>query len=335
MFSQAPDVDPRLNDHERRVWEFVSAEPVRNLWRAEGVSPRDVVTRVWNAAIQDRILGHAAELAFYFLFSLFPTLLCASSVLGFIARSAHQFYSRLLDYFALVLPTSALNAVLTVFNEAAATSSSRKIALGLLAAIWSASVGVSACQSTLNAVYKVVERRSFINARLYAIGLTMVLIVTISLCLTSMFAGDLAAASIRAHIHDALLGQSLATLVRGLGWICATAFLALTFDLVYTWAPDLRRRQWRWLTPGSATGLAGWLAASVGFRIYLHFFNTYTVTYGSLGAVIILLMWFYITGLLLLLGAEIDSQIEAAAVEARFERSLDASPLHHSIAPAA
>src|ERR1700739_4086666 len=110
MFSQAPDVDPRLNDHERRVWEVVSAEPVRNLWSAEGVSARAVVTRIWTAAMQDRILGHAAELAFYFLFSLFPTLLCASSVLGLIARSAHQFYSRLLDYLSLVLPTSALSA---------------------------------------------------------------------------------------------------------------------------------------------------------------------------------------------------------------------------------
>ena len=335
MISQAPDVDPRLNDHERRVWEFVSAEPVRNLWRAEGVSRRTVVTRIWNAAMQDRILGHAAELAFYFLFSLFPTLLCASSVLGLIARSAHQFYSRLLDYFALVLPTSALSAVLTVFNEAAASSSSRKIALGLVAAIWSASVGVSACQNTLNAVYKVVERRSFLKARLYAIGLTMVLIVTISLCLTSMFAGDLAAAWMRGHIHGVLLGHSLAYLVRGVAWICAAALLALTFALVYTWAPDLRRRQWRWLTPGSATGLAGWLVSSLGFRIYLHFFNTYTVTYGSLGAVIILLMWFYITGLMLLLGAEIDSEIEAAAVEAKFERSMDASPLDRPIAPAA
>jgi membrane protein len=335
MSAQVPVVDPRLNDHERQIWELVSNAPVRNLWKVEGVSARTIARRVWKSAIQDRIFGHAAELAFYFLFSLFPTLLCASSILGLAARSAHQIYDKLLAYLALVVPTSALSMVMTVFNEATSASSSRKITYSLIGAVWSASVGVSACQGTLNAVYKVVERRSFVKARLYAIGLTIVLIVTVSLCLASMFGGDLAAAWIRVHVHEAILRDSLAMLVRIVGWILATAFLALSFAVVYYWAPDLRRRRWRWLTPGSAIGLAGWLAASLGFRVYLHFFNTYTVTYGSLGAVIILLMWFYITGLMLLLGAEINSEIEAAAVEARFASSVDESSFDHPIAPAA
>lgn len=104
---------------------------------------------------------------------------------------------------------------------------------------------------------------------------------------------------------------------------------------MYCWAPDVRQRRWHWLTPGSAIGLAGWLIASVGFRIYLHFFNTYTITYGSLGAVIILLMWFYITGLMLLLGAEINSAIEAASVEVRLRPSPRAPVLDHPVAPAA
>jgi membrane protein len=79
-------------------------------------------------------------------------------------------------------------------------------------------------------------------------------------------------------------------------------------------------RQWHWITPGATLGVLGWVLASVGFRMYLHFFNSYSVTYGSLGAVVILLMWFYITGLMLLLGAEFNSQLEAAAVEARLAR---------------
>src|SRR6185437_2482497 len=102
-----------------------------------------------------------------------------------------------------------------------------------------------------------------------------------------------------------------------LGWIIVTALITLFFAGSYYWAPDVKRSCWRWLTPGSAIGIAVWVLASIGFRLYLYFFNNFSVTYGSLGAVIILLMWFYITGLTLLLGAEINSQIEAAAAEKR------------------
>jgi membrane protein len=205
----------------------------------------------------------------------------------------------------------------------------------LIAAIWSASVGISACQGTLNAVYKVTERRSFLRARVYAIGLTIVLIVTFSLCLASMFLADVGAVWVVAHIHEVVVKDLLSFLVRLAGWILATAFLALSFALTYYWAPDLPGRRWHWLTPGAAVGMAGWLLASLAFRIYLHFFNSYTVTYGSLGAVIILLMWFYITGLMLLLGAEINSEIEAAAVEARLSADNRTSSQGEPMAPAA
>jgi membrane protein len=121
-------------------------------------------------------------------------------------------------------------------------------------------------------------------------------------------------------------------LARFLGWTIATALLALSFAVIYYWAPDVKARRWRWLTPGGAIGILGWLLASLGLRIYLHFFNSYSITYGSLGAVIILLTWFYLTGLMLLVGAEINSEIEAAAAQKR----LTENPLHlPSIEPTA
>ena len=326
MANTVSGIDRRLNEHDQKVWELVSNSAVENLWKVNVVSARTVAMRIWKSSIDDRLFGHAAELAFYFLFSLFPTLLCASSILGLAAKSAHQIYDRLLDYLALVLPTSALGTVLTTFNETTAASSSGKITFGLMAAIWSASVGISACQGTFNAVYKVVESRSFLKARVYAIGLTIILIVTISLSLSCMFAGDIGAAWVRAHISEVVVRNSLSVLIRLAGWSFATAFLALSFAVTYFWAPDLRKRRWHWLSPGAAIGMVGWLVASVSFRIYLHFFNNYTVTYGSLGAVIILLMWFYITGLMLLLGAEINSEIEAAAAEKLLASSRQTSP---------
>ena len=106
------------------------------------------------------------------------------------------------------------------------------------------------------------------------------------------------------------------------GWILASGFLLLSFSVIYYWAPDSKTRRWHWLTPGSVTGILGWVLASLGLRMYLHFFDSFTLTYGSVGAVIILLMWFYITGLMILLGAEINSEIEAAAAECTFSAKL-------------
>jgi len=289
--------------------------------------------------LENRLFSIAAELGFYFLFALFPALICATSVLGLMARSAAKIYDRLLEYLALVIPGSALGMVMNTFNQTTAHSTSGKLTFGLLAAIWSASAGVSALQGATNAVYKIVDRRSYLKARLQAIGLTILLICTITLCLASMFAGDFVSTWLQYRMHAQMIGGTTVIVARAAGWILATLFLALSFASVYYWAPDLRHRQWHWITPGAALGVVGWLLASFAFRMYLHFFNSYSLTYGSLGAETILLMWFYITGMMLLLGAEFNSQLEAAAVETRLERARAEAGQRpgeqHSIAPAA
>ena len=299
----------------------MSNSPLKSLWNLRGVPVRVVATRAWKSIMQDRIFGHAAELGFYFLFALFPTLFSASSMLGLIAQSATHIYDQLLSYLQLVLPTQALGTVLHTFNETTAHASSGKLTFGLVAAIWSASVGISAVQGTLNAVYKITESRSYIKARVEAIGLTIVLIMIITGCLGSMLGGDFFAAVARHRIHDAYLQLAAVVALRLVGWTVATALLALAFAVIYYWAPDLKTRCWHWLTPGGAVGIVAWLLASLGLRIYLHYFNSYSVTYGSLGAVIILLTWFYLTGLMLLAGAEINSEIEAAAAEKRLAQA--------------
>jgi membrane protein len=314
----------RMGAHERRIWQIVQHSPLESLWDLKGVPVRMVLKRTWKALIEDRVFGHAAELGFYFLFALFPTLLCASSVLGLVARSAFDFYDRLLNYLAVVIPTAALGAVLQTFNETTAAATPGKITFGLIAAIWSASVGISAIQDSLNAVYNIEDSRSYFVARLEAIGLTIVLVVVVTLGLASLLAGDYFSNLAELRIRELLLRQMAVIAVRIASWVIATGLLALTFAVLYYWAPDVKKRRWHWLTPGGAVGIVGWLVASMGFRIYLHFFNTYSVTYGSMGAVIILLMWFYITGLMLLLGAEINSEIEAAAVAERLGGTLSA-----------
>ena len=314
MPDAVPKIKEQLPHRERRIWETVFRRPMKSLWSLKDIPYGKVAKRVWKGMFEDRLFGWAAELGFYFLFALFPTLLCASSILGLVARSAHQFYDQLLSYQAIVIPTSAMGTVLKTFNETTAAASSGKITFGLIAAIWSASVGVSAVQDTLNALYKIEEPRSYLVARLQAIGLTIVLIVIVTLGLASMLGGDYFEALAGRTIHDSFLRMAAIVTARAASWIISCALLALTFAVLYYWAPACNMK-WHWITPGATIGIIGWLLASLGFRVYLHFFNTYSATYGSLGAVIILLMWFYITGLMLLMGAEINSQIEAAAAE--------------------
>ena len=324
MSGEESRVLKRMEARERRIWQIVQHSPLESLWDLKGAPVRLIAKRTWKALLEDRVFGHAAELAFYFLFALFPTLLSASSVLGLVARSAFHFYDRLLNYLAVVIPTAALGAVLQTFNETAATATTGKITFGLVAAIWSASVGISAIQDTLNAVYKIEDSRSYFVARIEAIGLTLLLVVIVTLGLASLLVGDYFSNVAEKSIPEILLRQMAVIGIHISSWTIASALLALTFAVLYYWAPDVKKRCWRWLTPGGTIGIIGWLVASLGFRTYIHFFDTYSVTYGSLGAVIILLMWFYITGLMLLLGAEINSEIEAVAAAKRLEGPLSA-----------
>jgi len=318
----------------RRVWDMVSRSPLHSLWDLQGVSMRAVGRRTWKAVLSDRLFGRAAELGFYFLFALFPTLFSASSLLGLAAKSADQIYDKLLHYLALVIPTAALGTVLATFNETTAAASSGKLTFGLIAALWSASVGMSAIQESLNTVYKVESRRSFFYSRILAIGLTVVLSIIFTLTLAAMLGGDVIAGIALNQIHTRMIAGTAAVAARLAGWTLATCLLALSFAVTYYWAPELKVKHWRWFTPGSVLGIAGWLTASLGLRLYLHFFNNYSVTYGSLGAVIILLTWFYITGLMLLLGAELNSEIEAAAAEAHLASPSCAASVPLDPAPA-
>jgi membrane protein len=299
---------------------------LHSLWNLQGIPLGTVAKRTWKSFLADNLLGRAAELGFYFLFALFPTLFSASSLLGLAARSASTIYFDLLRYLALVIPTSALGTVLVTFNETTAAASSGKLTFGLIASIWSASVGISGVQEALNTVYKVKETRSYFMARLSAIGVTIVLSGIITLTLACLLGGDFFATLAHHSIESHFLATLVALISRLIGWSLATALLTLSFAVIYYWAPNLKNRCWRWFTPGGAIGILFWLLASFSLRLYIHFFNFYSITYGSLGAVIILLMWFYITGLMLLLGAEINSEIEAAAAEKRLASTPPASP---------
>src|ERR1700753_245710 len=130
----------------QNVWGYVSRSPLQSLWNLEGVPPKVIAKNTWNAIFDDNLLGRAAELGFYFLFALFPTLFSACSLLGLAARSAAHSYESLLRYLylAIVVPRSALDTVLEIFNQTTAASTTGKLTFGLVAAFWPASVELSA-----------------------------------------------------------------------------------------------------------------------------------------------------------------------------------------------
>jgi membrane protein len=302
---------------QRRIWDVVSRFPLRSLWNLEGIPVRVVVKHTWRSLLDDNLAGRAAELGFFFIFALFPSLFTATSLLGLAARSASHIYYSLLGYLAIVIPGAAMGTVLDTFNQTTAAATGGKLTFGLVFAIWSASVGFSAIQDSLNVVYKVKETRSYLAARISAIGVTIVLMILVTLILASLLGADLFARVAYLRIYHHFFAATLAYTVRGLSWLFAAALLSLFFAVIYYFAPDVKASHWHWLTPGAAIGILGWLLASIGLRVYVHYFNNYSVTYGGLGAVIILLTWFYLTGLMLLLGAEINSEIEAAAAAKR------------------
>ncbi len=320
--------DHTLAHHDparQRIWDAVSHSPLHSLWDLQGTPFLTIVKRTANAFMEDNLLSRAAELGFYFLFALFPTLISASAILGLVARSATNIYVSLLNYLAIVVPHDAFQMVLDTFNQTAANSSSGKITFGLVAAIWSASVGFSAIQDTLNTVYKVKETRPYWKARGSAMLVTVLLSLMITMALGSLALGTYLSHEVRKIVPDRAGGLAYGIGIHLILDLIFLGVLVLLFATIYYFAPDVKNKHWRWVTPGSVIGILGWFISSIGLRVYLHYFNSYSVTYGSLGAVIILLTWFYLTGVMLLLGAEVNSEIEACAAEKKLKTGANAT----------
>ncbi len=296
---------------------------MKSLWALRNLSWFGLSKRVWKKAGNDHVFGRAAELSYYFLLALFPLLIFMTSAIGIVLGSDLGTRQQLFNYLASIMPPSAFQLVNATMLEVSQASGGGKLSFGLLAALWAASNGMNAITDSLNAAYDVEETRPWWKQRLVAISLTVSLSVLILSALVLVVAGG----HIGEGIADAYgFGPAFAVAWKVVQWPFVLLFMILAFALIYYFAPDLRKQQWQWLTPGAAIGVALWLLVSLGFRIYLQFFDSYSKTYGSLGAVIILMLWLYFTGAAVLIGGEINSEIENAAAE-RGENEL-ATDLH-------
>jgi membrane protein len=269
------------------------------------ISWTEVFKRTWKEANEDDVLGRSAQLAYYFFLALFPLLICVIAVLGVFAGKGAHVQEAVLDFLGNLLPGSASTLVQKTLTEVDQAHSISKLSIGLVFSLWSASAGMSAIMDTLNAEYEVHESRSFIKRNAVALGLTLAVAILLIGAVAIVLAGGPTA--------EAFSGGIVKIVIKVVQWPVAIALVLLGFALVYFFAPDVKEQKWHWITPGAISGVALWLAASFALKAYLHFFNSYSATYGSLGAVIILLLWFYVSGASLLFGAEINSVIEGAA----------------------
>jgi membrane protein len=265
----------------------------------------DRAKRLWAHINDDQIFGRAAQLSYYFLLALFPLLLFLVTLLGYLVQAGSEFRYKLIIYLATVMPYAAVTLVQKTLDEISTSRGTGKLSLGLLAALWAASNGMGAISETLNIAYNVKETRPWWKARLVSVALTVALAVLIICALAIILYGENIGQTLAAQYG---LGGAFKTTWNIVQWPIALAFVLSTFNLIYNFAPSLRSHQRRWLTPGAVIGVALWLAISFGFRIYLHYFNTYSMTYGSLGALIVLMLWFYLTGVAILVGGEINCE---------------------------
>ncbi len=275
-----------------------------------------LLRRIWTRINEHDVLGRAAQLSFYFLLALFPLLLFLITLLGYFTQEGSEFRGMLLAYLATVVPASAVELIEATLDEISAARGGGRLYLSLLAALWTASLGLNAISQTLNVAYRVKESRPWWKARLVALILTIILAILIVSALAIVLYGERIGESLAA-----LLGLSdiFISIWKFLQWPIALSFVLATFNLIYYFAPNVPRSQRRWTTKGAFVGVVLWLLVSFGFRLYLHFFDTYNVTYGSLGALIVLMLWFYMTGVAILIGGEINAELEGFHEEAPSE----------------
>lgn len=289
-----------------------TGQQIKSLWALGGLSWPELFRRVWSGINRNDLVNRAYELAYNFLLAVFPMLLFLLGLLGMFVAEGSKLRTDLFYYFQLLLPPDAYHLLTVTMREVTPHTTGGKLAFGLLFALYSGSSGMTQLMTTLNAAYEVRETRSWIKVHLISLALTLAMSILVIAALFVVLAGGHVINTVGADLG---MSQAVFVLIKVLQWVFALAFVVFAFAVIYYFAPNVHEQHWYWLTPGSVFGVLMWAAASAALRLYLHFFNSYSKTYGSLGAVMILMLWFYVTGLAFLLGSQINATIEHAAAE--------------------
>jgi membrane protein len=289
--------------------EDIATEPARgrHAARPEQIPTagwRDILTRVWKEISGDNVSLVAAGLAMYALLAVFPGLAAAVSIYGVFATPAD-----VIDHmqgFAGILPPGAWDIFSKQLQDIAAHPQSTltaTAAVALLVALWSARSGMASLMTATNIAYSEREKRGFFRQILVSLLFTAGAILTFLTMLLLGVAVPIALAAVGVSAGLEII-VDIARWV--LLWLVAVAGLAI----IYRYGPARRRAKWRWVTWGSVMAATVWVVGSLLFSLYVSSFGTYGKTYGALGGVIVLLMWFYLSSFIVVLGAEINAEME-------------------------
>ena len=283
-----------------------TAGPI-NLWKRGGLSWRELGRRLWKEIQDDEILGRGAQLAYYFLLAVFPMLLFLTALIGLFPINTST--SALLQYAGEILPPDAFGILQRYLDNVVTGSGADILSLGILGALWASSSGITAIMDALNVAYDAVETRPIWKVRLIGVLLTIGLAgFVIGSAVLVVYGGRLA------EWTAVLLefGGSFEITWNILQWPLALALMLVAMAIIYYVCPDVEQ-EWRWITPGAVFAVAMWLIVSLVFKYYVANFGNYNAAYGSIGGVIVLMLWLYLTGIVILLGGEINSEIVEAA----------------------
>lgn len=264
---------------------------------------------VYNRFRDDDVPALGAQLTYYLILSFFPFLIFLLSLLSFTQLSADS----MLADFIRVLPAQTGESISGILNEVSANSSGALLSIGMIATLWSASNGVNAIMKGLNKAYDIEESRPFWKVRGISLLATIVFAVVILLTMLLLIFGK----GFGEYLFQFLnYPEGFLTIWSILKYVISIAAMIGVFILLY-WIVPCRKHRFREVVPGALFSTFGWIATSLVFQFYINNFGNYTKTYGSLGGIIVLLIWLYISSILIMLGGEIN----AAMASMKSERS--------------
>ncbi len=275
--------------------------------------------------VRDDALGLAAQLAYYLILALFPFILFLVAVLDAFGSSDPQFVDELFGYLSRVMPAQVFDLIETYTERTLRDEDTAPglLSVGILGTIWATSGAFSALINALNRAYDVQETRPFWKVKGIAILMTLGISVLVLGGALLLIAGP----SIGETIAEVFTLDDEFVVVWGIvRWPAALLFMVATVALLFYFAPDVGQ-PFRWITPGGFVGIVLWVLASLAFNLYLGSdFNTYDKTYGSIGTVIVLLLYLYISSLTILFGATLNATLVRMKEEISGEQILDAEP---------
>jgi membrane protein len=267
----------------------------------------ELLKRTFNETLADDVLNLAAQQAYYFFFALFPALLALISFASFFPIT--NLSDEVVKLLGRVAPEEMMSLIRDQMGKISGDNAGGLLTIAFLFTLWSSSGAVVSMCSTLNAAYDITEARPWWKVRLIAIGLTIGLAIFILASMTLVIGGPALAQKVA---EMAGLGSAFVWTWNILQWPLVFALVATAIAILYYFAPDAEQ-DWVWITPGSVLATLLWVIASLAVSYYVKNFGSYTATYGVIGGVMVLMLWFYVSGIAILVGAELNAEIEHAS----------------------